>query len=74
MTAFETVQSAAAQHAACPICLDTLASQPGEVGALIYRGQRVEAALYHQNCVGVRARGIRARAWGAVIQTTGMEI
>lgn len=54
---FDSIRSAAASRAACPICLDDLVSRPGEVGALTWQGRRVEQALYHRSCVGVAARG-----------------
>lgn len=53
---FDTIRCAAANHAACPICLDSLVSHPDEVGALTYKGKRVEAALYHRRCVGATDR------------------
>eukprot|EP00927_Polykrikos_kofoidii_P027766 TRINITY_DN24323_c0_g1_i1.p1 TRINITY_DN24323_c0_g1~~TRINITY_DN24323_c0_g1_i1.p1 ORF type:complete len:706 (+),score=108.18 TRINITY_DN24323_c0_g1_i1:171-2288(+) len=54
---FDSVSSTAAEHAACPICLEDLVSRADEVGALTQSGQRVEAALYHRRCVGIVATG-----------------
>jgi hypothetical protein len=35
----------------CPICLDELAKNRQEVGALTFTGQRIEQELYHVGCV-----------------------
>lgn len=45
------VRDLAAHHAACPVCLRDLRSQPDQVGALLSGGRRVEPALYLKSAV-----------------------
>lgn len=41
----------AGQGAVCPICLGDLFSNRLEVGALTFKGQRIEPDLYHMGCI-----------------------
>jgi len=48
---FDNARESACTWARCPICFDALHTRPGDVGALTYKGKRVESALYHQSCM-----------------------
>lgn len=50
------VRDLAAHHAACPVSLRDLRTQPDQVGALVFNGRRVEPALYLRSSV-TRADG-----------------
>jgi len=50
-SALEEIREAAVQRGICPVSLEDLRSKPDQVGALVHRGHRVEAALYHRDSV-----------------------
>jgi len=45
----DDVREAAVSKAICPISLEDLRLKPDQVGAFVYKGQRVEPALYHKD-------------------------
>lgn len=47
----DEARDAACTFARCPICFDALRARPDQVGALMYKGKRVESALYHKSCM-----------------------
>lgn len=47
----DDVREVAVSRAVCPISLVDLRLKPDQIGALVYRGTRVEPALYHRDSV-----------------------
>ncbi|CAE8664385.1 unnamed protein product, partial [Polarella glacialis] len=47
----DQARESAVRQVVCPICFEALSILPEQVGALTFSGRRVEAALYHRDCV-----------------------